>query len=239
MKKKKRLFWILPAALLGVLAGVFFLYVSLYSRAEPSALEALVSDGTVSVTETAYGWFFDGPGEGDAWIFYPGGKVEETAYAPLLRRVAEGGLDVCLVRMPFRLAVFDPDGAEKVLAVQDLERWYIGGHSLGGAMAAVYAAGHGEPAGVILLAAYPTKPLEEGDLEILVYGSEDGVLDMEKLEKGRAYASGRVAELRIEGGNHARFGNYGKQSGDGEARITAEEQQKRTADFILKAVRGG
>ena len=75
-------------------------------------------------------------------MFYPGAKVEETAYAPLLRAIAEAGMDACLVKMPFRLAIFGVDRADRVMAAHDYERWYIGGHSLGGAMAARYAAGH-------------------------------------------------------------------------------------------------
>ena len=101
MKRKRRI--ILPAVLvLVLLAGAFFLYTADYYRAEAPAIEALASGGSVTVTETDYGWFFDGPADADALIFYPGGKVEETAYAPLLHRLAAGGLDVCLVKMPFR-----------------------------------------------------------------------------------------------------------------------------------------
>ena len=57
-------------------------YVEQYYRADVAAEEALVSDGNVSVERTGYGWYFDGPGEESALVFYPGGKVEETAYAP-------------------------------------------------------------------------------------------------------------------------------------------------------------
>lgn len=96
-----------------------------------SAYAALKSDDTVTVTQTAYGWFFDGPSETDALIFYPGGKVEETAYAPLLHALAERGMDCCLVSMPFRLAVFGVNKADQVMAQYDYAHWYIGGHSLG------------------------------------------------------------------------------------------------------------
>ena len=236
--KKKQLLWILPSALLALLAGAFFLYTGIYYHADEAARDALVSGGTVSVSETGYGWYFDGPGTGDALIFYPGAKVEETAYAPFLRLLAEKGLDVCLVRMPFRLAFFGLNKADGVRSQYAYERWFVGGHSLGGAMAAVYAAGHGELSGVVLCAAYPTKPLDREDLEILVYGSEDGVLNREKLAEGRAFATDRAAEYEIPGGNHAQFGAYGQQSGDGEAKISREEQQTKAADFILKSLRG-
>lgn len=232
--KRKRL--IIPLAVTVLLLAAFFIYTQIYYHADPSARDALRSGQTVSVTETGYGWFFDGPSADDVLIFYPGGKVEETAYAPFLHLLAEKGLDVCLVKMPFRLAVFGKNRADDILPLYDYDRWFIGGHSLGGAMAAGYAADHPGLAGVILCAAYPTKPLDADDLEILLYGSEDGVLNMKKLEAGRQYSSRHVEEFMIPGGNHAQFGNYGPQSGDGEAALTAAGQQELAADFIIRAI---
>ena len=101
-------------------------------------------------------------------------------------------------------------------------------------MAAVYAAEHGEQlTGLILLAAYPTKELDDALLEISIYGSEDLVLNPDKMIAGKAYAPSDFCELVIEGGNHAQFGNYGYQKGDGIAAISCEEQQRITVDFII------
>lgn len=89
--------------------------------------------------------------------------------------------------------------------------------------------------GLILLAAYPTKELKSDSLSVLsVYGSEDGVLNMEKLEKGRELMPPNHTELCIEGGNHAGFGNYGEQKGDKKAEIDREEQQEQTVEAVLK-----
>ena len=117
-KRKKR--WGLRALLLTfllilLLTGIFFGYVSVYYHADEAALAALRSDGAVTVTQTGTGWFFDGPSESDALIFYPGGKVEETAYAPLLRQIADGQMDVFLLKVPFRLAVLSPGKAADVM----------------------------------------------------------------------------------------------------------------------------
>ena len=38
----------------------------------------------------------------------------------------------------------------------------------------------------------------------------------------------------IEGGNHAQFGNYGKQKGDGEASVSDVKQQQETVEIILQ-----
>ena len=117
----------------------------------------------------------------------------------------------------------------------EYDHWYLAGHSLGGAMAASYASGHLESLnGLALLAAYPTKSLKSDSFSVLsIYGSEDGVLNMEKVEKGKSQMPADYTEICIEGGNHARFGNYGEQKGDHTAEISREEQQKQTVDAIL------
>ena len=159
-RKLKKRIWLIPtvAILLSIIA--FLVYTQLYYHAEESARGALISDDSVNVVKSDYGWLFDGPSETDAIIFYPGGKVEETAYAPLLHCIAGQGMDVCLVKMPFRLAVFGKNKADHVMAQYDYDHWFICGHSLGGVMAADYAAEHNSLiTGVFMLAAYPTKPL--------------------------------------------------------------------------------
>ena len=237
---RKKLKWIIPLAVLLLLAAAFFIYVSIYYHADAEALAALEPTETVTVSETDYGWFFDGPGETDALIFYPGAKVEAPAYAPLLHRLAAAGMDACLVKMPFNLAIFGIGKAEKIMTLHDYENWYIGGHSLGGAMAARFAADHTESLkGVILFAAYTTKTLEEPLTVLSIFGSEDGVLNMDKVAEGRALVCGEYKELVIEGGNHARFGSYGEQKGDGKATIGPAEQWDRTVEFIIESTEHG
>ncbi|MBQ9662633.1 MAG: alpha/beta hydrolase [Oscillospiraceae bacterium] len=220
--------WIFAAVPVILLLAIF-LYTSVYYRADETALDALQSD---IVTQTDYGWLFDGPGDSSLLIFYPGAKVEETAYAPMLLQLAESGLDVCLVKMPLHLAFFGSNKAEEIQRRYDYGKIYIGGHSLGGAMAAKYASNH-DMDGVILLAAYPTKKLDEPML--IVYGSEDCVLNMERVKAAEQY--GTVEEAVLDGGNHAQFGNYGIQKGDGEAVITALEQQTETVSRVAEWLR--
>ena len=59
------------------------------------------TDGLVTVTKMNSGWLFDGAGDDQAMIFYPGAKVDSMAYAPLMWELAEEGLDCYLVDMPF------------------------------------------------------------------------------------------------------------------------------------------
>lgn len=232
---KKHLKWLIPLLMVIVLAIVFLTYSGNYYHADETVPDSLESDNNVTVTKTDYGYFFDGPSDADALVFYPGAKVDETAYAPMLHLLAEQGMDVCLVKMPFHLAIFGANKASTVIEQLDYENWYIGGHSLGGAMAADYAADHGDGlAGVILFAAYPTKQLDRSLKEISIYGSEDGVLNMDKVDSGKAYAPDEYLEYKIDGGNHAQFGNYGAQKGDGTASISSEEQQELSVDYIIR-----
>lgn len=233
--KKKVLIIVLIAVF--VLTGVCVWYVNDYYRAENRS--ALLADtDSVTVTETDFGYSFDGPGESTALIFYPGAKVEDAAYAGLLKRVAEGGTDCFLVHMPCNLAFLGQNKADAVMSEYDYDEWYLAGHSLGGAMAAVYAERSSEKlCGLIFLAAYPTKDLSETGLRVLsIYGYRDGIVNMEKIEQGRVLMPETYEEFIIEGGNHAGFGDYGRQKGDGEAALSGDEQKAVTAAKILEMI---
>jgi len=171
------------------------------------------------------------------FIFYPGGKVEYTAYIPLLQALSEHGVTCVLVEMPFHLAVLDINAADGIQKeYPEIEDWYIGGHSLGGSMAASYVASHTEDfAGLVLLGAYSTADLSESNLAVLsVYGSEDKVMNRENYENNKTNLPAGFTEVVLGGGCHANFGMYGAQDGDGTPSITNEEQIALTADAIVK-----
>ena len=176
------------------------------------------------------------------FIFYPGGKVEYTAYEPLMEACASEGIFCVLLEMPFNLAVLDMDAAEGIQELYpEIEHWYIGGHSLGGSMAASYLEKHQEEyEGLILLGAYSTADLSASELDVLsVNGSEDGVMNREKYEKYRENLPDDLTEFVIDGGCHAGFGMYGAQDGDGVPSITSEEQIVATAEAIAEFVESG
>lgn len=233
----------IAAAVIGVILIVMlsaFFYVNDYYHSDESVNKYLQGNEQVVVSEIADGLFADSPGEEAAVVFYPGAKVEYTAYLPLFYGLAEQGVDCFLIKMPCNLAILGQNKAEDIMKIYEYKHWYLAGHSLGGAVAASYAAGHPESFdGLILLAAYSTRDLKGEQLSVLsVYGSEDGVLNMEKLEEGRSLMPAGYTELCIQGGNHAGFGNYGKQKGDGEARISSEEQQEQTLEAITRMIDG-
>jgi len=220
-----------------VLAGVAALYAGDYYHADEEAIMACQSSDTVTVTYVSGGQYDFVPENPQAGIiFYPGGKVEYTAYAPLMQKLAEEDILCIVPKMPLNLAVLDVDAAEDIMKqYPEITDWYIGGHSLGGSMAANYAADHAdELEGLILLAAYSTVDLTGSGLEVFsVYGSEDKVLNMEKYEEYRSNLPEDVYELIIEGGNHAGFGSYGAQEGDGEAAISSSEQIEMAVEFFV------
>ncbi|NCB34218.1 MAG: alpha/beta fold hydrolase, partial [Erysipelotrichia bacterium] len=164
-------------------------------------------------------------------IFYPGAKVEAISYLPLLEKFKAEGFTCVLVKMPLNMAIFDSSAADRVMEqLPDISHWYIAGHSMGGAMASDYASRHPDRVdGLILLGAYIYGNYP-ADKTLTVYGTLNS-----NLEKNIDYTENII---KIEGGNHAQFGNYGKQKGDPDATITIERQQQitsdATADFIRK-----
>lgn len=221
-----------------VYAGLF--YVNDYYKASDKAKKAMLGNDTVEIAEEeGYYVFSSGENMGDTErgiIFYPGGKVEETAYAPMLIEFAENGYDVYLVKMPAKLAIFGMNAAEEIIEDEThIEEWTMMGHSLGGTMAASFSATHEEEIdALVLLAAYSTEDLTEKEIQVYsFYGSEDKVLNMEKYEAYRGNLPDDVVEAVIDGGNHAYYAHYGEHEGDGKALITRDEQQESVLDIFL------
>ena len=173
-------------------------------------------------------------------VFYPGGKVEYKAYIPLMQSLASRGILCVLVEMPFNLAVLDSNRAtglfEGFVAVK---HWYMSGHSLGGSMACEYAYDNqGIFDGVVLLGAYSAADLSGTSLRVLsIYGSNDEVMDKNSYEESKKNLPAGFSEYIVIGGNHAYFGVYGEQSGDGKSNISNKEQIEITAEKISEFVK--
>ena len=240
--KRKRKIFIVTSSIVLVLAiviGACTIYLGDYYHADNEAIGAFLPQGTTWNEEPDGTIVFEPEGATKGFIFYPGGKVEYTAYIPLMQVCAEQGILCVLVEMPFNLAVFDVNAADGIQEqYPEIENWYIGGHSLGGSMAASYLEKNAEDyEGLILLGSYSTADLSETDLDaLLIYGSEDKVMNHEKYGENKSNLPEDYTEIIIDGGCHAYFGMYGAQDGDGIPTITNEEQMHQTADAIKKMI---
>lgn len=246
MSKKLKIFLISLLCFVIICGAAFGIYVSDYYRANDAALAATFSDDTVTVIQKSDDYMVFTPENPKCGlVFYPGGKVEYTAYAPLMKALAEEGFFCVLVKMPFNLAVFDVNAADDVLEeYTNIKEWYIGGHSLGGAMAASYASKNTDKLkGLILLGSYSTVDLNDSGLTVFdIQASEDEIVfdDMEELKKYKGNLSPNdTYSYGIDGGCHAYFGSYGEQKGDGKPTITPEEQVRQTVEFISETLFGG
>lgn len=234
MKNKKlKIVLIVVLSLIVLVCAAFYIYTLDYNIAnndvyQMDRFENRITDGNLTIfmpsdkSETI---------ENTAIIFYPGGKVDSLAYAPLMLKLADEGIMCVLIDMPMNLAIFDVNAADKVYEkYPEIENWYLVGHSLGGAMSSQYAKdNYDKLAGLVLLGAYPLNDVAVDT--VTIYGSEDAGLDREKL-------IGVPNQFEIAGGNHSYFGNYNENERDakrdGDTEITQDEQQDETVKIILE-----
>ena len=162
------------------------------------------------------------------FLFYPGGRVDYRAYAPVLRKIAEQGYFVAVVKVKLNLAFFDVKAADQVIAkYPQVERWAIGGHSLGGVAAAIYAKDHLDTIrAIVFWASYPADDaLKNSNILVLsIHGSHDGLATGDKINASKTLFPEQTQYVSIEGGNHGQFGSYGIQAGGNAATISPEEQ---------------
>ncbi|MFN2304126.1 MAG: alpha/beta hydrolase, partial [Anaerolineales bacterium] len=171
-------------------------------------------------------------------IFYPGGRVDPRSYAPLASSIAQEGFTVIVVPMPLNFAFFGVNRASEVIqAFPDISDWAIGGHSLGGAMAVEYAKSNLDHIdGLVLWASYPAEntDLSETDLVVTsIYASNDGLATLQDIQNSKERLPEDAQFVLINGGNHAGFGWYGSQSGDGIAQISKINQQEQIVSATL------
>jgi pimeloyl-ACP methyl ester carboxylesterase len=211
----------------------------------------LRSDQDVSVLNDATTLtFMPGSPVGDtALIFICGSGIGAEAYAPLLRPLAEQGFPVFTVQLPYRFAPLESQkqaALGRVRAViaahPEVTRWVIGGHSLGGALAARMA--RVDPGSLSALVLVATTHPKDDDLSFLripvtkVYASNDGVAPTDRVLANRRLLPPQTKWVKIAGGNHSQFGRYGHQLFDGRATISRDAQEALTRSAILHVLAG-
>jgi len=232
--------------IIGIILAVTIVLVGFVVWAETppapmlEAFDALEPDSEVIVSTTD--WLVFQPvisKKNVGFIIYPGGRVDIRSYAPMAHRIAAKGYFVVIVKMPLNLAVFGVNIASDVIkSHSQIGYWVIGGHSLGGTMAAQFAYENpSEVKGLVLWAAYPASGTDLSKDNLLVttiHGTNDGLVSDSQIEDSLKLLPVSITRIEIAGGNHAQFGWYGDQGGDNAATITREQQQSQIFNATLQ-----
>lgn len=227
---------------LGLLAATVLMAscssVPTFTRAELPASVKVTDQGDKLILEPS-----SVPMKTTGVLFYPGGFVKPDAYLLALSPLAAAGYPVVILKMPFDLAFFDAEkGFTSLSSVPGVQKWAIGGHSLGGVAAAIAADKHRSAfAGIIFWASYPAKDndLSAADLPALsISASNDGLSTPAKVEAAAPYLPRGAVQVVITGGNHAQFADYGPQKGDGTASIDRRQQQNEATAAVLTFLAG-
>lgn len=186
----------------------------------------------------------DGP---TGLVFFCGSGVSSSAYAPLLRPVADAGHPVFIVKLPYRFAPLDAHKAAAIARARsviaehrDIGRWVVSGHSLGGALAARMA--RDDARGISALVLMGTTHPKQDDLSQLrvpvtkVYATNDGIAPADQVLANKRLLPERTKWVEIDGGNHSQFGHYGHQLFDGKAAISREAQQTAARQALLESL---
>ncbi|MBT2588244.1 alpha/beta hydrolase [Arthrobacter sp. ISL-95] len=177
-------------------------------------------------------------------VFYPGARVEARAYADILKPAVDAGVLVVILKTPLNLSLLDGNQARGAMAGHpEISTWAVGGHSLGGVSASSFALANKDVDGLLLYASYPLDSVRDrSGLQVLsVSGSEDGLSTPAKIDASRELLPLDTTFVEIQGGNHAFFGDYGAQPGDGEpsvGRDVAQEQIAGATGAFLTQLKG-
>jgi hypothetical protein len=241
MKIKKIIIYTLIGLISIIIIGILGLLVWSKTGTYPARTVATSAlESTEGVTISQDKWIVFEPTEetDTGLIFYPGGLVEPSAYAPVLHQIAEEGVLVIITPMPLNLAIFKTGAANAVIdAYPQISTWILAGHSLGGASAAIFA--ENNPERIDAIALWDSYPPDSADLSdntlsaISIYGTTNNFPNTENFDDKRHLLPAETLFVGIEGANHAQFGDYGPQKGDVVASMSLAEQHERVAEIML------
>jgi hypothetical protein len=244
MKLKKVIQFVLPGLLIliaFVTAGLFIWSATSTYPARDLALSALESSQSVTITRDKYIVFTPNSEPEAGLIFYPGGLVEPSAYAPVLHQIAQDGVLVIITPMPLNLAIINTGAANAVMnEFPEVSTWILAGHSLGGASAAIYA--ENNPTNIKALALWDSYPPDSSDLSdnhlavLSIYGTTNGFPNTDNFDDKRFLLPVNTSFVPIEGASHAQFGDYGPQKGDVVASLSLAEQHALVAELMLEFI---
>lgn len=219
---------VVKIAVVVLLAGAviwFFVWSNQVMPADESYLNKVRQNQNVHVAETSHSYILSSSDyhAKTGIVFIPGAKVDPRAYLYKLSGLVEStGMTVVLTKPYFNLALLDLRPIATFTGdVNDIDKWYIAGHSLGGVRACQYAADQSSHVtGLILFGSYCNNDVSVPTFSITA--TEDKLTSEQDVDDHRAHIKGSYSTYEVEDASHASFGDYGKQSGDGEASIDSE-----------------
>jgi poly(3-hydroxybutyrate) depolymerase len=230
--------WTFVVVFLAVVA--FLLYFGTPFHGSETSIQSVYEDDRIDVDRTGRGGYVMRPAGTDpqrGLVFYPGARVDPDAYlASLAPLVHDTNTTVVVAKMPLNLAVLDQGAADRVIDRYDGPRqWYVGGHSLGGAMACRYARDNPQRvSGLVLFGAYCDKSIAQTDLRVLsVRGEADTVLDRDTYERNKRNLPSATTHSVLVGVNHTQFGSYTGQWGDRPSGTSYGVAHRRLAETIV------
>lgn len=223
--------------ILVIFAGTaLYIYGEDYYRPSANAQAAMATGEGITFTREGKDLVFTPENPLGGVVIYPGGKVSEEAYARLAREIAKEGYKTVVVSAPLKLPILRTNAAKRYVEEEGIEDWVILGHSLGGVTAARFAKKNPDKIrALVLLAAYPDKSTDLGEVSFPVYslvGTKDQILDQASYAEGLQRLPVEAKEILIPGGNHSSFANYGLQDGDALADLSYAEQQQVILDLL-------
>lgn len=236
--------WVLLA--LGAVVFIFLVWAhAVYQAERPAAMQAFALDD-VSISVVDEGVLLSplgsAPEHSTGLVFVPGARVEPTAYLWQLSGIVElHGVTVLVTRPTVNLAFFDARELDDfATAAPNVDRWFVGGHSLGGVRACLMAENALDDerlAGLVLLGSYCANDLSASDVTVVSVAAEnDGLSTRDTIESRAGLLPPSTVFAVIEGANHASFGDYGPQSGDGERTITSDEMREQLTAVLANVV---
>jgi hypothetical protein len=215
--------------------------------AEAPALAAMTSDGTVTVMEDTTEIVMTPTGVVSpvGVFFQPGARVDARAYAAILRPLVEEGHLVIIAKQPLGIAFLSSAAFATVRAAHHpVSRWVVGGHSLGGLVAATdaetFAGAARDPVvGLLFFASYPATNIAQVNVAVLsISGSNDGLSTPAKIAAAKPALPAAARYQVVEGGVHAFFGDYGPQDGDGKPTTSHDQARAEIATGSVAFVNG-
>lgn len=167
------------------------------------------------------------------YIFHPNIWYDERAYAPVARALAFSGIPTFILDVPVSFSFLTPYRADTVLRdFPNITSWIVGGHGIGGQVAAHYAQARrhiGPVDGLALFASAPAPLFTDLSLSgikaISAWGSLDGIFSRIEWEDGKKMLPPDADFRELQGGNHANWAYLiNPQAGDGAATVTRDAQ---------------